>query len=259
MPKKYIDSLPVGGNFDRGRPICRRHTPRPVKRFGGGTNDSHSPQRSIVIAVAAAILAVWTSSSFAVTTTYTSSSDFFTALGGAPSVTEGYEGLTINSLISEGSTLNGITYDDFPDGTEGRIDDLYNRFGDASLALQRGSDDTSFFFGGEEFTVTFPGRVRAVGIFFNIGTSPEGSLTVASPLGTAGNGAAYDTDTFYFVGLISSNYSATSATFRGSTDITSGFNVDDLTYLLVPEPASAVLMAAGLATLAAASRRRAGR
>ena len=76
--------------------------------------------------------------------THMSSTHFCAALGSRPFLTEGYEGLPINSTIPAGTTLNGITYVNFPVGTEGRIDNLFGRIGDASLALQRGGNNTSF-------------------------------------------------------------------------------------------------------------------
>ena len=209
---------------------------------------------TLVAAVSLALLGA--GSAQATTITYTSSAAFFAALGATPVFTETYEGLVLNSTIPDGSTVNGITYTTFPAGTDGRIDNLYNKIGAQSLALQRGTDATSFFFAGEGMTVNFASPENAVGIFFNVSPSPVGSLTVSTSAGTAGNGATYDTSTLYFVGLISDS-SFLSATFAGDGTISSGYNLDNLSVAaVVPEPASLMLLGSGLAGFAAIRRRR---
>src|SRR5260370_30393800 len=70
------------------------------------------------------------------TVTYTSSTSFFTAPGANPFTTETYEGLTLNSVIPNGSTVDNLTYTGFP-RQGGRIDNTYNRIGNQSLAVQR--------------------------------------------------------------------------------------------------------------------------
>ena len=211
--------------------------------------------RTSVLTACVSWLLLWTGNAWAVVMTYTSSSDFFAALAGQTVITETYEGFPLNSLILDGSTLNDLTYETFPDGTDGRIDDLYNRIGNQSLALQRGDDATAFFFPGEAFTVTFPSLIHAVGIFFNVSASPEGSLQVATAVGSAGNGHSYDQSTLYFVGLISDSPFA-SATFSATQAASSGFNVDDLSYAPVPEPSTLALLG-GAAILLGRRRRRA--
>lgn len=191
--------------------------------------------------------------------TYTSSADFLAALS-AP-LLENYESLPVNSLIPDGGFLNGLQYF-FPAGTSGRIDDLYNRVGVSSLALDRPLGGANFFIPGEALTVVFPSAIDAVGIFFNVALSPVGSLSVSTPAGSAVNGVAYDISSLYFVGLISDTPFST-ATFSGNALITSGFNLDELTWQVastasVPEPGSAALMALGalLGVAAARARRR---
>lgn len=219
---------------------------------------ARSRTMKFVVIVVGVLLAVATSAS-ATTITYTSSAAFLSALGSS-AITETYEGLPLNSLIPAGSTVDNITYVSFPLDTSGRIDNLFNSIGNQSLALQRGDDNTAFFLPGESMTVTFPSPVDAVGIFFNVGVSPVGSLTVMTTAGTAGNGPSYDVSTLYFVGLISDTL-FTSATIGGDLDVTTGFNVDNLTYAPVeaapiPEPVSVVLVTTGLVALATRRRRK---
>jgi hypothetical protein len=211
------------------------------------------------VAFLAGLLLSLASTAAATSVSYTSSAAFLSALG-ASAITETYEGLVVNSLIATGSTVDGLTYTAFPAGTSGRIDNLYNRIGTRSLALQRGNDNTAFFVAGDSMTVTFPFAVKAVGIFFNVAESPEDSLTVTTTAGSAGNGPVYDQSTLYFVGLISDT-PFLSATFAGGLDINSGFNLDNLTYAgaaaAVPEPASLLLLGTGIAGLVARRRRKA--
>ena len=179
---------------------------------------------------------------------FTSSAAFFSALGQAAFTTETFESYAVNTLIPDGTTLNGVTYLTFPDGTDGRIDGLFVGLGEQALGLRTpGVPDTfgGFFLPSESVSVAFPYAVNAVGIFFNANVSPNNTLQIVTTAGTAGNGSVYDRLTLYFVGLISDEFFAT-ATIRGIGP--SGFTLDDLTFAAtVPEPAALVLLVTGLA------------
>jgi hypothetical protein len=205
------------------------------------------------VAVGFILLAASTGANAAVIT-YTNSTSFFNALGSNPFFTETYEGLPVNSTIADGTTINGITYTTFPAGTDGRIDNLYNRIGNQSLALQRGADATAFFLSGDSMTVNFASFENAVGIFFNANPSPVGSLTISTSEGVAGSGAAYDFSTLYFVGLISDT-PFSSATIGGGANA-SVFNLDNLTVAAIPEPVTLSVFGVGLAGAAALRRRK---
>ena len=186
--------------------------------------------------------------------TYTSSAAFFAAAGGGVA-TETYESLVLNSLISDGSTVNGVTYG-FLAGRSGRVDNLYQRIGNQSLAAAPPAD--GFFSPGESITVTFTSAVNAVGIFVNINPSPPSSLQVQTAAGAAGNGAVYDVLSLYFVGLIS-DVAFNSATIAGLGNAGSGFNLDNLSYrpaaAAIPEPVSMALLGLGLVLAGLRARR----
>lgn len=188
---------------------------------------------------------------------FTSSAAFQAALVGQTVVTEGYESPALNSTIANGGILNGLTYN-FSNGAPGRIDNIYNNFGDQSLASA--AFPNGFFLAGQSITADFGAGVTAFGIFFNIVQSPAGSLFATTSLGdTALGSASYDTPTFHFIGLISDT-AFNSVNFGGTSSIASGFNVDNLSFVrgtAVPEPGSLALVALALAAAAVARSRRA--
>jgi len=197
----------------------------------------------------------------AATITYTSSAAFFAALAGGTVTTETYEGLPLNSIIPDGTTVDNITYNSFPAGADGRVTNEFGAIGTQSLALIR-PGGPNFFINNEGMTVTFPFAVNSVGIFFNVGVSPVNTLQVLTAVGNAGNGPVYDQATLYFVGLISDSATFNSATFQGVTGITTGFNLDNLSYgntvvaAAVPEPTALLLFGTGVLLLIRSRRRK---
>lgn len=194
------------------------------------------------------------------TTFYTSSAAFNTAISAEVQFTEDYESQVLDSLIASGDTVNTITYDSFPMGTNGRIDNIYNKFDNQSLALERGGDFTSFFFSGESVTVTFSTPVHAVGVFFNANLTATPDFFINSTVGTATTGGTYDQGTFYFAGITSST--AFNTVTIGSVNVGSAvFNLDNLTiattFSAVPEPGTVgLLVGAGVVGVCIVARRR---
>jgi hypothetical protein len=193
--------------------------------------------------------------------TFTSSTDFAAALAGQTVVTEGFEGPALDTVIPNGSVLDGITFDAFPAGTSGRIDDLFNHFDNQSLALER-DNLPSFFFPGDTVTLTLPTPVTAVGIFFNTDPTNDAPYFLSTTSGSAfTGGGAYDTSTFYFAGLISST--PFQQVTIGSLPTSNSFNLDNLSFApvsAVPEFGSLLslggLLAAGGTGLWIKRRRR---
>jgi hypothetical protein len=170
----------------------------------------------------------------ATTMTFTSSATFNLALNGNPVTIEGWDTYALNSTIANGTTLNGVTYNAFPGGTLGRIDNQFNHFGTDSLALRRASDpnpNKSFFNPGDVLSISFAKPIYILGIFFNANFTNVGSLGIlTTPIGTVTTGGpTYDTGTFYFAGVISTT-PFTTATIGSNTKRSSSFNLDNLTF-----------------------------
>ena len=187
---------------------------------------------SLLSAVAVAFCLIASEAS-ATTMTFTSSAAFNLALGGSPVTIEGWDTYALNSTIANGTTLNGVTYNAFPGGTLGRIDNQFNHFGTDSLALRRKSDpnpNKSFFNPGDVLSISFAKPIYVLGIFFNANFTNVGSLGIlTTPIGTVTTGGTYDTGTFYFAGVISTT-PFTTATIGSNTARSSSFNLDNLTF-----------------------------
>jgi len=195
--------------------------------------------------------------------TYTSSSQFNTAIAGFNTSIENYGGLAAGTTINAGNTIDGLTYSAF---TAGPLGDLlggiittqFNSFTGKSLGGNQ-SDGDQFFFGGDSVTVTFAAPVEAFGLFFNVNAN-SGDYGFTTSVGTATTGSAsFDTSTFVFAGLVSTGASFTSATFFSSDTTVGSYNVPEIiTASVVPEPSSFLLGSIGLAGCVAFMARRRG-
>lgn len=188
---------------------------------------------------------------------FTSSADFLTAIGGTPDFLEDYEEEAVDTLIASGGTLNGITYT-FPDGVQGRIDIDFNALDMQSLATwhDNGGSKGSFT-PGESFFVELPEPVLAFGVFINATASTEYFISVSELSTVVPTSGTHDTNTLHFVGLISTE-PFTTVEIGATQSAPSGYNVDNLMYVAVPEPSGICLTAlAGLAFLATVCRLRA--
>ncbi|MBI2825892.1 MAG: PEP-CTERM sorting domain-containing protein [Planctomycetia bacterium] len=188
-------------------------------------------------------------------TTYTVSADYFAALGSPPTFLEDYEADPPNTTFGDG-LYHGLTYV-FPAEVLGRIDDNFNRIDFQSLAAERGGGPSNpgFFFAEESIFVTFPEPVLAAGVFINADEgSDEYFLGVASLSAAVATSGTFDPDFgLYFVGLISDT-PFTTIEIGAGVDAPSGWNIDNLTYQGVPEPATCGLLVLGALCLAAGRR-----
>jgi hypothetical protein len=200
----------------------------------------------------------------AAVTTFTSSSDYYSALAarGIVAIVEGYEAYPSDTLVNS-NAIGGLTYT-FPSDVSGRVDSTYNHIGGKSLAADRGTALTDFFISGDSIRIDLPKAAFAAGIFINSPvtvSSGDYALRTSTGAAVAGGGAGtYDTGTLYFLGLIDDT-PFTSVTLESVEDVR-GFNVDDFSYgvaktlTAAPEPSTFALLAGGLIAAGFIKRRR---
>jgi len=184
-------------------------------------------------------------------TTYTSSAEFFAALGGKTLVIEDYESYDLDMTIPPGTKLMGVTYTSWPTAFGGLIGDDFANIDTRSLYLERNGDpgqgDGDFFFPGDTFSVAFDTPVTAIGMFFNVVPGAGEFMFIETPVGTTATGGFEpDMGTFFFAGLISDESFGT-ATIGSTLSAPSGWNADNLVFAPIPAPAALALFgAAGL-------------
>jgi PEP-CTERM motif len=185
----------------------------------------------------------------AAVTTYTSSAAFDSAISGYSTFTENYGGLSAGTTISAGQTVDGITYTAFTPGPLGTllggiVTNQFNSFTGNSLGGNQNSGQ-QYFFGGDSVTVTFAAPVNAFGLFFNVNAN-SGDYGFSTSLGTATTGSAtFDTRSFVFAGLVSTDATFTSATFFSTNTAVGSYNVPEIITASVPEPSGLCLLGLG--------------
>lgn len=221
-------------------------------------------QSTLLSTYCACVLFFFTTSAYAVTTTYSSQANFFTALGSATVNTENFDALTPGTTLASGSTLGGAT---LSYSLGGALISVENEFDTTSLNNYIGTNDGSgAFLGGDSFTITFDQVIHAIGLYvisadvifaddFTISTNGGQSVTNSD----VPDITLTDGDAFY-LGLIEDDFNLgfTSITLS-SFDDNYLFNVDDITAAQispVPLPAAAWLFASGLLGLAGIRRRK---
>jgi hypothetical protein len=201
-------------------------------------------------------------------TFYTSPTDFGAAIAGLPSSTLDFESSAPGTLLPDGSTSNGITFNYTIFGLNLTVvNNLPATSGTRSLGLDDPTND-NLFLAGDVFTMSFAPS-RAIGLY--VITSNEnrpivaGDILLVTPLGTALNGASpwstlpggYNV---FFLGVVAdlAEASFTSATLDFD-DVGKGqfsFHVDDITRASeIPEPSMGLAVLVGLAALGLARRR----
>ena len=206
----------------------------------------------------------------ATTTTYTDSTAFGLALPG-PSITLDFDSLP-TGVIADGGTVGGITFN-YSFGppppsapqlaiTDGAAFGGGGPFDTTSSPNFLGTTDGDVLLDGDNFDLSFA-AANALGMFFI--TSPgdpmfDGDILLSAGALTASLEAAAVEETLtdggvvYFLGLIDTTASFTSASV---STVGGGFffyNVDDITTAVVPEPGTFVMLAVGLTFLGVRSR-----
>ena len=191
-------------------------------------------------------------------TVYTSSFNFETAVSGRTQQIENYATLKAGQLISNGQTVDGITYTHFnltQGATTGYITGIYNSVSGQSLGVDHTSLSPTyqFFLGGEGAQITLSRPVTAFGMFFNVGLNSGsfGFTTAADSVFTGST--AYDNNTFVFAGLVANTpFQSITISSVGSSAV---YDIAELVSTPTPEPASYALLAVGRLVVFAYSRK----
>jgi len=182
---------------------------------------------------------------------FTSSAPFSAAIAGSSVIVEQYATGTNGQVIANGASFDGLTYE-FTAGplgtlTGGIITNEFNSFSGLSAA---GSQSTGqrFFFGGDQVTIVFAAPIAAVGVFFNVNLD-SGNYDLVTPVGSVVTGSAvYDTLTFVFDG-ITSTIPFSSITLVSENTSLGSYNIPEIEFAPVPEPATLTLLLSALVSL----------
>ncbi len=201
------------------------------------------------------LFAFFISTSYATLLTQTDSAAFLAALPGPSSVLD-FDGLTASTVIADGDTVDGITFNYNFGGVQMLVTNVFDTTSSPNFL---GTDDADLFLDGDDFSISFS-AANAVGMSF-ITADPlfDGDI-VLSAGGTSVSLSAADVQqtlpdgsNVYFLGIIDDMNTFTTASI---TTIGGGFffyNVDDITIAQqtqqtqqVPEPGILLLFAIGM-------------
>jgi hypothetical protein len=225
----------------------------------------------------ACLLAAFLPTGRANVTGYTNQSDFNTAVssGFNPLSVTNFDSLTTGTIIPSGGSVNGITFNYSIGGGAYQLQ-VGSTFDTTSSPNYLGTTGDDAFLSGDQFTLNFASPVQAVGLFvISGGNDLAGDYTLSvsggsvpssgstdSTYGTLGDGG-----NVYFLGLVDSTQTFTSATFSSLGGLGIPFNIDDISTTTaaaqqggggtVPEdPSTFGLLTGALAGLLALRRRR---
>lgn len=188
---------------------------------------------------------------------FTNSAEFLAALPGPASIVD-FDAVDAETLIPEGAAFEGITFT-----TNTGLDLIVSDHFDTTSPLNYLGVADGFsneFFSGHELTFSFARRVQAFGL--SIIASP-GDVFAADFQLVASSGSAFnvapperilsDGGEVFFLGVINpTGFASAQLISFGDPDADApffGFNVDDLTTVAVPEPATFALVGLGLLAL----------
>ena len=212
--------------------------------------------------MAASVCTLSISSVNAASTSYFSQAGFLAALGSADSVTHNFDSMAAGSIIADGDTINGATFNYNLAGNPSIV--VYDDYATTSANNYLGtSDGSGAFVSGDSFTINFDQTMQAIGLYVisadlifandfilttNSGHSVRNTSTVDVSL--------VDGDA-YFISFIEDDFSlGFDSITLNSFDAGFLFNVDDITVSAVPLPAAIWLMGSGLVFLSLLSRRK---
>ena len=204
----------------------------------------------------AGLLAV-TSTANAALLTFTDQAAFLAALSG-PSNTLNFDSLAAGTTIANGDTVDGISFHYDFGGVQMQVSDGFNTTSSPNFL---GTDDADVLQDGDDFDLSF-GPATAIGMFFMTADEMFDDDIILSAGGASVGLSVFDAGSDlgdggipYFLGIIDTASSFTTASI---TTIGGGFflyNVDDITTSPVPLPAAFWLFLSGFAGLFAAAKK----
>jgi hypothetical protein len=204
-------------------------------------------------------------SAHAIPVAYNDLASFNAATSGYTTGGLDFDSETAGTTIPSGGSAGGFTFTYvFGGGKQLKISDAFHT---TSAPNFLGTDDNDLLTNGDDFTLTFS-AVNAIGLFIISSDATNAFLFDNDiSLTAAGATAFLDVDNIeqtladganvFFLGVVDPDVAFTAALLDSDASASPNFlfNVDDIVTGIVPEPASALLTAVGLAGIAALRRR----
>jgi hypothetical protein len=197
---------------------------------------------------------------------FTDNASFQSAIAGFTSNTANFDALTAGTVIPQGGTADGITFNYSVVGGTGNLM-VSNMFDTTSPLNYLGSDDptTNAFFPADSITMSFASPINALGMYIILGGTPAADdFTLSAGSATASSSAVIqqvlgDGGQVLFLGLTdTTGFSSATISLNGSAGEI--WNLDDVVSATAPtsttpEPGSLMLLATGLGVFLARIRK----